>query len=66
MAPPPPPPISRRQLDFFLQAYLTVKEQVENPENGLFDHEDGQTLKKALLGRYKDKDMETRGKSAAK
>ena len=37
-----------------------MKQQLENPENGLFDHEDGQTFKKALLGKSKDKDMETK------
>ena len=38
-----------------------MKQQLENPENGLFYYDDGQTFKKALLGESKDKDMETHG-----
>ena len=38
-----------------------MKQQLENPENGLFDHDEGQTFKKAPLGELKERDMETHG-----
>ena len=44
-----------------MYSLTTVKQQLENTENGLFDHDDGQTFKKALLGGSMDKDMETHG-----
>ena len=38
-----------------------MKQQLENPENGLFDHDEGHTFKKAPLGELKERDTETHG-----